>query len=570
MSTEWERVNQIFHEVGECAEGERADFIERAVQHDAALRHEVQSLISAHERDKGFLEHPALGKSLFREIEGLQLQIINALLTSAGKVSVGTDGMIGQLLDGKYEIEELCGRGGMGAVYRATHVGTGRRVAVKVIAPELAGDSEFIERFRREAKTIGLLRHPNIVNVTDFGVAGAGAQTVAYLVMEYLEGQTLAERLKSGRPSPVDQTTSSSILEIMYERMKDRRLMPISEAIAILSQTCDAMDEAHRLGILHRDLKPENIWLEPAGPNGSNVKILDFGIARLQDILALNELEAPADPGEPAIRHQPFSITEAETLQLNCASQQMSRFGSVMGTPTYMSPEQCRGERLDKSSDVYSLGVIAYQMLAGETPFTGTTPELLIRHCETDPAPLREKRRDIPAGVDTVVRQALAKDKNARPATAGAFAFQLQLHSLGNQWLRQQADALNRKYKWKFIGIALRTQWVGWFLSLLLAFATLEFPGMSSVMSVAVFGLIWLVIATITILGQNSTTAACALFMEQIEDGAKQTTDLRSIFAAVRRRSRDLVLSACRLIIPPLINGELSVKDAKRRSAQLR
>src|SRR5262249_54557658 len=127
--------------------------------------------------------------------------------------------MIEQLLDGKYEIEALCGRGGMGAVYRATHAGTGRRVAVKVIAPELAGNSEFIERFRREAKTIGLLRHPNIVNVTDFGITGAGDEPVAYLVMEYLEGNTLADRLKNRRP------------------------MPLNEVIAILSQTCAAMDE---------------------------------------------------------------------------------------------------------------------------------------------------------------------------------------------------------------------------------------------------------------------------------------------------------------------------------------
>jgi len=393
---------------------------------------------------------------------------------------------------------------------------------------------------------------------------------VAYLVMEYLEGQTLAERLKSGRPSPVDQTISSSIFEIMYERMKDRRLMPIDEAIAILSQTCDAMDEAHRLGILHRDLKPENIWLEPAGPNGSNVKILDFGVARLQDILALDEFETPTVPGEPAIRHQPFSITEAETLRLNYTSQQISRFGSVMGTPKYMSPEQCRGERLDKSSDVYSLGVIAYQMLTGEPPFTGTTPELLIRHRETDPAQLREKRRDIPAGVDDVVRQALAKDKNARPETAGAFAFQLQLHAAGNEWIRRQADALNRKYRWKLLGIALRMQSAGWLFSLMLLFATMELPGMSSVRSVAVFGLLWLVVAAIMILGQNTTTAACSLFLEQMEGGATQAANLRSIVATVRRRSRDLALSACGLIIPPLIHDELSVEEARRRSAQMR
>ncbi|HEY9436566.1 MAG TPA: serine/threonine-protein kinase [Blastocatellia bacterium] len=300
MNTEWERVNQLFHEAAECADEERAEFIARAVQNYPELRREVQSLVEAHEEDGGFLETPALGKSLFRQFGGWQRRIIDALTASAGKPSPGQDRMIGRLLDGKYEIEALCGRGGMGAVYRATHVGTGRRVAVKVMAPELAGDGEFVERFRREAKTIGLLRHPNIVNVTDFGVTGAGGETAAYLVMEYLEGHTLAERLKG------------------------RGTMPINEAIAVLSQICSAMDEAHRLGVLHRDLKPENIWLEPAGPNGNNVKILDFGIARLQDIFPLEDLEPPPEFSEPTRRRQLFSITEDETLRLNYTARQMT------------------------------------------------------------------------------------------------------------------------------------------------------------------------------------------------------------------------------------------------------
>jgi serine/threonine protein kinase len=544
MNTEWERINQLFHEAAECSDEERAEFIALAVQNDPALKREVQSLIEAHEEDDSFLETPALGRNLFRQFGGWQRQIIDALTAHAEKPSPRQDRMIGRLLDGKYEIEELCGRGGMGAVYRATHVGTGRRVAVKVIAPELAGDGEFVERFRREAKTIGLLRHPNIVNVTDFGVTGAGSETAAYLVMEYLEGHTLAERLKGRGP------------------------MPINDAIAILSQTCSAMDEAHRLGVLHRDLKPENIWLEPAGPNGSNVKILDFGIARLQDIFPLADPEPPPELGEPDRRRQPFSITEDETLRLNYTAQQMSRFGSVMGTPRYMSPEQCRGERLDKSSDVYSLGVIAYQTLTGETPFSGSTPELLFRHREADPAPLREKRRDIPEGIDEVVRQALAKDKNARPATAGAFAFQLQLRSAGNQWVRSQADAIKRKYRWKFVEIAIRTQWKGWLLSLLLTFATLVLPGMSSAMSVALFGLLWLIVAAIIIWGQNATAAACALFIEQTEGNPK--TDLRSIVARARSRRRDLARAAFRPVIPPLIHEGLSVEEARRRWGALR
>jgi len=539
MNTEWERVNQLFHDAAECPDEERAEFIARAVQNDPALMREIQSLIEAHEEDDSFLENPALGRSLFQQFGGWQRQIIEALTAHAEKHSPRMDRMIGRLLDGKYEIEALCGRGGMGAVYRATHVGTGRRVAVKVMAPELAGDGEFIERFRREAKTIGLLRHPNIVNVTDFGVTGAGDETAAYLVMEYLEGHTLADRLKARGP------------------------MPINEAIAILSQICSAMDEAHRLGVLHRDLKPENIWLEPAGPNGGNVKILDFGIARLQDIFPLHDPEPPPENGGPALRPPPFSITEDETLRLNYTAQQMSRFGSVMGTPKYMSPEQCRGERLDKSSDVYSLGVIAYQMLTGETPFTGTTPELLVRHREAVPAPLSDKRSDIPKGIDEVVRQALSKDKDARPATAGAFAFQLQLRSAGNLWVRSQADALFRKYRWKFVGIAIRTQWKGWLLSLLLTFATLKLPGMSSAMSVALFGLLWLIVATIILWGQNATAAACALFIEQTEGNLK--TDLRSIVPGVRRRRRDIARAAFKLIIPPMIREGLSVEEAKRR-----
>jgi ankyrin repeat protein len=329
------------------------------------------------------------------------------------------------------------------------------------------------------------------------------------------------------------------------------------------------MDEAHRLGVLHRDLKPENIWLEPAGATGSNVKILDFGIARLQGVFPPDDLEPPPEFGGPAIRRQPFSITEDETLRLNYTAQQISRSGSVMGTPKYMSPEQCRGERLDKSSDVYSLGVIAYQMLTGEPPFTGTTPELLLRHRETDPAPLREKRRDIPSGVDAVVRKALAKDKNARPATAGAFAFQLQLRSAGNRWVRTQADAFNRKYRLKFVGIALRLQWKVWLLSLLSLFAMLKLPGMSTVMSVAVFGLLWLIIAAMTIRGQNATAAAVALFLEQMEGGVKPETGLRSVVAAARRRSHDLARAAFTLAIPLMIQEGLSVKEAKRRWAAL-
>jgi serine/threonine-protein kinase len=170
-----------------------------------------------------------------------------------GRSANEAGGLIGKTLDGKYRIERLRGRGGMGSVYRATHLGTERPVALKVIAPELMANPEFVERFRREAKAAGRLRHPNVVNVTDFGFASAGAGRIAYLVMEYLEGQTLAEHLRH------------------------RRRMPLRLVVDIMEQVCLAIGEAHRVGILHRDLKPENIWLEPNGRGASTSRCSTSG-----------------------------------------------------------------------------------------------------------------------------------------------------------------------------------------------------------------------------------------------------------------------------------------------------
>lgn len=160
-------------------------------------------------------------------------------------------------LDNKYQIEQLLGKGGMGAVYRATHLGTKRTVAVKVIHPQLSSHDQFVARFRREAEAAGRLRHPNVVDVTDFGIAHTGNGPVAYLVMEYLDGCTLAE--------------------IVAEEGR----LPIAWVIDILEQVCAAVEEAHRAGIIHRDLKPDNIWLEPNGRGGYTVKVLDFGLVKL-------------------------------------------------------------------------------------------------------------------------------------------------------------------------------------------------------------------------------------------------------------------------------------------------
>ena len=173
---------------------------------------------------------------------------------------MGLTQLTGEVLDEKYRIEKELGKGGMGSVYLATHLGTGRPVAVKVITPQFMMNDEFVERFRREAKAAGRLHHPNVVNVTDFGFAHVEGERIAYLVMEYLDGCTLAEVLA------------------------EESQLPIDWVVDIIEQTSSAVDEAHQQGIVHRDLKPDNIWLEPNRRGGYTVKVLDFGLAKLGDV----------------------------------------------------------------------------------------------------------------------------------------------------------------------------------------------------------------------------------------------------------------------------------------------
>mgnify|MGYP003579106341 CR=1 FL=1 len=169
----------------------------------------------------------------------------------------GLEKYLGEKLEDKYRLEQLLGSGGMGAVYLATHLGTARYVALKLIAPQFMRNEEFVERFKREARAAGRLRHPNVVDVTDFGFANVTNGKVAYLVMEYLDGCTLGDVLA------------------------EEKSLPLDWVVDILEQVCSAVHEAHQQGIIHRDLKPDNIWLEPNRLGGYRVKVLDFGIAKL-------------------------------------------------------------------------------------------------------------------------------------------------------------------------------------------------------------------------------------------------------------------------------------------------
>jgi serine/threonine-protein kinase len=310
------------------------------------------------------------------------------------------DSNLGRVLDGKYRLEQLLGAGGMGAVYRARHTYTGKLFAVKILHPEMSLIDEVAKRFEREARAASKLDHPNVIQVTDFGRAvsafdsgspGSGPQL--YLVMEYLEGQSLGEAIDSAAAMG--------------------RRMPLARVLSITRQMLSALSLAHSVGIVHRDLKPDNVLLvrprntDPALaqslsgkidasiPAGGDdvVKILDFGIARM------TSPDGDKAEAEPA-------LTQA---------------GVVFGTPEYLSPEQALGQTVDGRADIYSMGVILYEMLTGKKPFMSENRvQILSMHLSTPPRPPRAVAPDagLSPALELVVLKALAKKREDRYATA--------------------------------------------------------------------------------------------------------------------------------------------------------
>jgi serine/threonine protein kinase len=530
----------------------------------------------------------------------------------------GLESYVGQVLDEKYRLERLLGQGGMGAVYLATHLGTERYVALKLIAPQFMRNPEFVERFKREARAAGRLRHPNVVDVTDFGFSTTGTERLAYLVMEYLDGCTLSD--------------------VLAEEAR----LPLYWAVDILEQVCGAVHEAHQQGIVHRDLKPDNIWLEPNALGGYRVKVLDFGIAKLAEAgpampeitpnvtseanrISMNADDTPtihlsdaplartAAAGVAELEPNPLSVAqhanlesdtlvqplaqslESETLVQpldenkgevrptqaahdndqkrlleaaapptaglpgarhrttdalsTAATSGLTRIGAILGTPLYMSPEQCRGEVLDARSDIYSLGIIAYQMLAGSPPFTGDTNSVIRAHNESQPAAVRDQNRKISKRVGRVIMSALEKDPAARPQSAVAFSNAMRANADGLGALYRRAFALYSEYFPKFLKLSLLAHIPVIIVTLMALAWKLSEARLGNVRSILLaipIGLLQIVASFVTAWIVSGVTA---IIVTQLAVAPHKPVELRAAFRVLRARWRPFLNTGIRIAL---------------------
>src|SRR5438067_775460 len=502
---------------------------------------------------------------------------------------------VGQVLDEKYRLERLLGQGGMGAVFLTTHLGTDRYVALKLIAPQFMQNQEFVERFKREARAAGRLRHPNVVDVTDFGFSGNGAVRVAYLVMEYLDGCTLSDVL-----------------------IEENRL-PLYWVVDILEQVCSAVHEAHQQGIVHRDLKPDNIWLEPNGLGGYRVKVLDFGIAKLGEVSTALPLpryieppmteEAPtlipSPPGGSATVASTAAKTQVASPELEAATLiqspeepngfatplpdndqatrmfgkgretvvsplttiapaadetgNLTRVGAILGTPLYMSPEQCRGERLDARSDIYSLGIIAYQMLTGAPPFTGDTSTIIRAHKENQAPPVRELNKKVPKRVSRVIMSALEKDREQRPQTAIAFANAIRANADGLGTLYRRAFSLYSEYFPKFLKLSLLAHIPVIIVTILAVIYRFTEPNMGLGMKLT-FGIPLALFQVVSSFVSGSIiSGVTAIIVTQLAVAPMKPVQLRAAFDIMRRRWKPFLKTGINVIIRMAIGWVLLI-----------
>ena len=381
----WKQIEQLYHAALKLEPGQQSAFLQDACAADEDLRREVESLLAHEPQGESFIEASAL--------EG----------TAPAMAEKPVQSFVGQQL-GSYKIVSLLGVGGMGEVYRARDTRLDRTVALKILPAEVAADSERMRRFTREAKAASALSHPNVAHIYDIG----DFEGIHFIAMEYIEGETLAKRIHvsqspspgpsaDGPLSPLGKRNQKNIETLPSPlgrgaRGEGQRGQPLenAEILEISIQVADALDEAHTKGITHRDIKPGNIMLTPRG----QVKVLDFGLAKIT---------------------QP----EGEARSSDLSTLVKTETGVVMGTVQYMSPEQALGKEMDQRTDIFSLGVVLYEMTTGRLPFAGAnTSETMDRILHGQLEAIARFNYNAPAELERIVRKCLEKDRERRYQSA--------------------------------------------------------------------------------------------------------------------------------------------------------